>query len=344
MNQNSKAISLGICIATYNRADKLHETISSILVAYNNNIIDLEIVIVDGNSSDSTESVVKKFSSKYLFIKYFKLKEKGGVDKDFDIAVRHSTKEYCWLLSDDDIISGNSFDFLNLNILQYYPSLVIINSACWNSTFGIQLNERNINIKENILISESNFSITLFKITGHYLSYIGAILIKRILWINVKSNDFYGSRFIHIGILSKIPSNTKVLILSNPLIKIRLGNAEWTNISFKIWFHLWPSILNNFNKSNEPIIKKLQFRTVKSKIGLFFYHRALNTYNFETFKENILKNENFFVVMFSFLILLIPSKFFRLFYFLRYKMTNNLVGLYNINEGRLSNNNWNSEK
>jgi abequosyltransferase len=84
---------LTICIATYNRADCLAVTLDNIVSqvdAFN----DVEVLVVDGNSTDHTEAVVSKVNSVHRHLKYIKLKEKGGVDKDFDIAVQNSSGRY----------------------------------------------------------------------------------------------------------------------------------------------------------------------------------------------------------------------------------------------------------
>ena len=87
---------LTICIATYNRAGFLADTLGSILAQIDAHD-DVEVLVVDGNSTDNTEVVVKELQSGCRNLRYQKLKEKGGIDKDFDIAVNSSLGLYCWL-------------------------------------------------------------------------------------------------------------------------------------------------------------------------------------------------------------------------------------------------------
>ncbi len=49
---------LSICIATYNRAEYIGETLESIIPQVTDEV---EIVIVDGASTDNTSSVVKHY-------------------------------------------------------------------------------------------------------------------------------------------------------------------------------------------------------------------------------------------------------------------------------------------
>lgn len=333
---------LSICIATYNREKYLKESLNILLLNQTKSNFNFEIVIVDGASTDNTEDVINYYKN-YLNIKYIKLLEKGGIDKDFDISVRNASSEFCWLLPDDDIVSYNSIEFI-FNKLSEYKNidLMILNSNCWNYDLNTQLNEKNIAIYDDVYINNNDFQNDLFKITNHYLSYIGAIIIKKELWFNTNSEKYYGTRFIHLGVISEIPKNSKILITNEPTIKIRLGNAEWTNVSFKIWYHLWPSVINLYTSLEVDELNKLCFRNFKSKLGLFLYHRSLNTLNLKTFKDNIVKTESFFTITIGFFIILIPTFVIRSIYFIRYFFTNNQVGLYNINDGRISKNSWKS--
>ena len=60
-------IKLSICIATLNRGKYLSETLNSIIPQMNSSV---EIIIVDGASTDNTQMVVSEFLSKNINIKY----------------------------------------------------------------------------------------------------------------------------------------------------------------------------------------------------------------------------------------------------------------------------------
>ena len=119
---------ISICIATYNRANFISETLDSIVKQLNYQI---EIIIVDGASTDNTEEIVKKYLIHSNF-KYFKLNKKGGVDYDYNIAVGLASGRYCWLFTDDDIIKPNSISKIITEIENNKFSLIIINSEIRN--------------------------------------------------------------------------------------------------------------------------------------------------------------------------------------------------------------------
>jgi abequosyltransferase len=92
---------LSVCIATFNRAGFIGETLDGLLAQASE---DVEIVILDGGSSDGTDAIVAEYMHKSLLIRYFRQATNMGVDRDFDNAVQRATGAYCWLMSDDDLL------------------------------------------------------------------------------------------------------------------------------------------------------------------------------------------------------------------------------------------------
>ena len=213
---------LSICIATYNRASFISETLDSIL----NQITDeVEIVIVDGASTDNTSDIVRFYEGKYQQIKYFQLSEKGGVDQDYAKAVSLSTGEMCWLFTDDDTLKENAIDYV-LQLLKIDYSLIIINSEIKNVDLTRSISERRMLIYENKMFHE-NETDDLFQCIIPYLSFIGCVIIKRELWMERERTKYFGTEFIHVGIIFQKEIPGKSLVVANPLINIRMDHAQW---------------------------------------------------------------------------------------------------------------------
>src|SRR5687768_15468563 len=90
---------LSICIATRNRAAFLESTLATFRPDPGDPV---EIVILDGASTDDTSAVVERAKERFSGIRYQRQEVNGGVDRDFDAAVGLATGDYCWLMSDDD--------------------------------------------------------------------------------------------------------------------------------------------------------------------------------------------------------------------------------------------------
>ena len=98
---SGSAIRLSVCIATFNRADFIGQTLDAILEQVTPEV---ELVVVDGASQDQTAAVMAQYLVRYPHIVYRREAENSGVDRDFDKAVAYASGEYCWLMSDDDVI------------------------------------------------------------------------------------------------------------------------------------------------------------------------------------------------------------------------------------------------
>lgn len=100
-------VRLSFCIPTFNYGRYLGETLTSILGQAGD---DVEIVIVDGASTDNTPEVVAGFQRRFPRLVYHRSAEKGGIDKDLAHAVALATGETCWLMSADDAIADGAID------------------------------------------------------------------------------------------------------------------------------------------------------------------------------------------------------------------------------------------
>ena len=251
---------LSICIATYNRAKYIGETLESIISQITDEV---EIVIVDGASTDGTSSVVKGYAEVCKQIRYIRLSSKGGVDQDFCKAVELAKGEYCWLMSDDDILKQGAIQTVLDEIQHNNYSLIIVNSEVRNTDLSKLVDKKRLQINENKIYTPAE-NEKLFVEAVNYLSFMGCVVINKRLWDERGKEKYLGSAFIHVGVIfqSPIPSNT--LIIAEPYIIIRYGNAEWTTRAFEIWMFKWPNLIWSFpnfsDRAKSQIILKEPYR------------------------------------------------------------------------------------
>jgi len=91
-----------IAIPTYNRSNFIAESITS---AINQTFTDIEILIIDNNSSDNTKNVVKSFNDKR--IRYIKNDINIGMMNNWNECIKKSRAKYLMILGDDDILLPN---------------------------------------------------------------------------------------------------------------------------------------------------------------------------------------------------------------------------------------------
>ena len=92
---------LSFCIPTYNFGAFLPETLESIVSQADDRV---QIVIVDGASTDNTPQVVEQWQKRFPHIKSIRRPARVGVDPDILESVRQADGEYCWLFSADDVL------------------------------------------------------------------------------------------------------------------------------------------------------------------------------------------------------------------------------------------------
>jgi glycosyltransferase involved in cell wall biosynthesis len=273
---------LSICIATYNRADYIGETLDSIISQVSDEV---EIVVVDGASTDHTEELMQEYLLRCGRIRYIRLPVKGGVDHDYNQAVESAKGEYCWLFTDDDLLKGGAIDQVLLEIAKGY-SLIIVNSEVWNEDFSTRYFEKHLSDKAQTVYESNEFNI-FFQHCVRYLSFIGAVVIKKSIWNERDRDSYYGTEFVHIGVIFQKLLPTTIRVIANPYIKIRYGNAQWSSRKFEIWMIKWPRLLWSFDSISQPSKRKLIAREPWRDLKLLFVYRSLSGYNNQVLQKLI---------------------------------------------------------
>lgn len=270
---------LSLCIATLNRAPYLNETLECLFPQLNSEV---EIVILDGGSRDRTPEVVERFRQRFPQLKYERKAEAGGTDRDFDNAVALASGDYCWLMSDDDLLKPGTLQAVLARLRQDAPSVVIVNSAIYNADFSELLHERILKIAEDRTY-ESADDERFFVDAARYLSYIGAVIVQRELWLNRTRAPYFGSYFIHVGVLFQAPL-TRVLMLAEPVVKIRYGNASWSGRAFEIWMFRWPELIWSFDRFPSDTRAAVCPREPWKSVKTLLLYRAKGAYTLREYR------------------------------------------------------------
>lgn len=235
-------VKLSLCIATFNREPFIGQTLESIFSQLTD---DAELVILDGGSIDGTEQTVRSLFAGRPNCHYHRVPIKGGVDLDYCRAVSHSVGDFCWLLADDDVIKPGAIRRV-LNELQDGRDLVLVNSEVADRSLCRILVRRRLSVDADLCIKPSDQS-ELLATAGDLLSFIGTVVIRRDVWLSRNAEPYLGTEFIHVGIIFQSPLAGECYIISDPLIRIRYGNAQWSRRAFDIWMFNWPALIWSFN-------------------------------------------------------------------------------------------------
>lgn len=271
---------LSICIATLNRGAYIGQTLDSII---QQNIPSVEIVIVDGGSTDNTAEIVQAVAKKCPQVKYVRLTVKGGLDQDYDRAVQEASGKYCWLFSDDDVQIQGAITKV-LEVIQSEPSLIIVNSQIRDFNLAGVLQERRLKIVDDQRYESDQLSKLLSDI-AFFLSFIGCVIIRRDLWMARDRESYYGTAFVHVGVIFQKPLPAHTIVLAVPLIQIRYGNASWIKREFDIWYFRWPKLLHGFSAISQTVKDKLCPPDAWRNPKIWMIHHARGTFGWKQYHD-----------------------------------------------------------
>lgn len=72
----------------------------------------VEVVVLDGGSTDDTRHVVEEAAAEWPAVRYVRQGARGGIDADLARSVELATGEFCWLLSADDALEPGALSAL----------------------------------------------------------------------------------------------------------------------------------------------------------------------------------------------------------------------------------------
>jgi glycosyltransferase involved in cell wall biosynthesis len=321
-----KKYRLSICIATHNRANYISETLDSIIGQLTEEV---EVVVVDGASTDPTPEVVKRYCEACEQIRYFRLDAKGGVDRDFCKAVELAQGAYCWLFSDDDLLKPGAVEAVLGSLAEGY-GLVIVNAEVKNHDLTKVLVRKRLRIEADETYDKDS-QTQLFQRIIQYISFIGCVVIDRGLWARRDKTRYFGTEFVHVGVIFQSPLPVSTRVLATPYITIRLGNAQWTKRSFEIWMFKWPELIRSFTHISSRARKKFEPGHSWRRFGQVVVMRATGEYtmpDFDTWFPPQYPSRWWRVLVY--LIALVPASFvnFLLLPFLRLAGKNSQLAVY----------------
>lgn len=178
---------ISIVVPIYNAEKYLKKCIKSLI---NQTLKDIEIILINDGSTDSSESIIKKFEDKR--IKYYK-NPNQGIGKTRNFGIEKATGKYIMFIDSDDYISENMCkkmylrsekDDLDITICDFYkdiegklepvyipdfsnttlddnPKLLLnVNLAPWNKLYKLELIRSNkIKFEENLKYEDAPFVI-----------------------------------------------------------------------------------------------------------------------------------------------------------------------------------------
>ncbi|RDC54266.1 glycosyltransferase family 2 protein [Pedobacter chinensis] len=115
-------------IPSYNRNSYLIQLLESVISQDYKNI---EIIVVDDNSSDETESTMRNYAEQYPFIHYYRNKKNMGCGFNRGFGFNQSKGEYIVFADDDDYYTDNAFLSKCIKIFEQYDDLSFVSGLTY---------------------------------------------------------------------------------------------------------------------------------------------------------------------------------------------------------------------
>ncbi len=237
MPENLQGLSktLSVAIPVLNFGDFLPATLQSILSQDFGN--EVEVLVFDGGSIDSTRSYMKSLIKKSPNVRYVRALKAAGIDLDLSRSIDLTNAQYCWLFSGDDIMHENGLKRVLNAIELYKPDLILMR----HNECDIEMNH----VSEWPVLNaacDSLFNLALESIRHDYLelaqtseaffSFMGGLVIRRENWISSEVNPgSIGSNWAHVSrIWNAISKKENFLCcyLDEPILDRRGGNDSFS--------------------------------------------------------------------------------------------------------------------
>ena len=229
----SKKIQISVCITTRNRAGFIGETLESIISQAGDSV---EIVIVDGASTDNTMEVVQRYKKKFAKLVYYRGEENMGFNRDMAKCIELARGEYCWIFSDDDLLMPGAIKRM-LKEIESACEIYLCNITACNlsmrpykelSWLRVDVKDRVFNLhKKDELIEYCNKANSI----GALFSYWSSIVLRREDWNRTGYHyDFDATAYaLASSLLSLIRHKCRLKYIKSSLVLWRNDNESFQN-------------------------------------------------------------------------------------------------------------------
>ncbi|MHC9419758.1 glycosyltransferase family 2 protein [Sphingomonas citri] len=223
---------LTIGIPTYNFGDVLGATLQSVTAALPD---DVEVLIVDGGSTDGTPQLVAEWMARHRQIRYHRKASRDGIDVDMALVVELARADYCWLLSADDTISPDAVATVLAAITSNPDVVLLSHSNCDSAMREIHRVHPVLSLPAGtIAIADAADRERYFAAaatTEALFSFMSGLVVRRATWRPEQATDLFfpGSCWSHAArLLTRMrDSGMAIRFIDRPLVQRRGENDSF---------------------------------------------------------------------------------------------------------------------
>lgn len=273
-------ITLSFCITTRNRAAFIGTTLESLISQATDEV---EIVVLDAASTDGTPEAVEEFTRRFPRLRYVRQGTNQGVDRDYDRTVELARGKYCWMMSDDDILTPGAIAEVLGHCRENYD-LIVVNAEDRDADLREVIGARRLPFIEDKVYKPSETTRLFADVTNH-ISFIPSVVIRRDLWLSRDRTPYFGSLFVHVGVIFQERLPGDALVVARPLIAVRNANVSWASRSFEIWMFKWPGLIWSLPGFPDEVKASVCPREPWRGWKALLTHRAMGAYSLEEYRR-----------------------------------------------------------
>lgn len=244
---------VSILVAIYNKEIEISQCIKSLI---NQTYGNLEIILVNDGSTDSTKNICKKFSDKDTRIKLIN-KKNEGLEMARRTGLEYATGDYVMFVDGDDWLPRNAVEILINSIKKASADICFGKLTRVLDKFGLIKSEPKHNIYNNIIINKNEFKDKYYQSfcgwEGLPITLCGKLYKKSLL-------DSCNIRTVGITLGEDLCFNLQVMPKAEKII----------SVPETVYFYRWGGMTNKINeKLFIEACKVYNFKVdIFSKIGL----------------------------------------------------------------------------
>jgi len=227
---------ISIAIPTYNRANVLADTLSALATHPELMNDDVELVISDNASSDTTADVVRDFSARTGKVVRFSCNERNlGIDGNIHAVSHLATGRYLLLMSDDDFLKPGALTRLS-ELVRQHPDLLFCfaNGGSFSGQYDPAATLPSLIPLPDMMVTKDPDAV--LQTIWIWSTFISAFFVERLAWVSIPDQQrFIGSDIYLPHVLYRVLAGNRgrtCVVTSEQLSAARM---EYTG-SFRI-FH-----------------------------------------------------------------------------------------------------------
>jgi glycosyltransferase involved in cell wall biosynthesis len=242
---------LSICIPTYNRREYLETSLGEI-AKQAAEFPEVEVIVINNNSTDTTEYFIAGLHNRYPKIRYFRNDKNLGGERNHIRCLEEAKGEYAWLFGDDEILlpGGIAHVVESLRNKRWAYHILLGNLRDSDPT------------AEQLYPSYQNFIKERGAIAAIDYAFISRWIFKRDLWDMEVAKEKVPTRFNHAYAIQK---KGGVLVLNKPVIRVRVDRPplhDNTNAE-----HLWLNFNEYLDYIGVPLSGRIAFLWKHKVVG-----------------------------------------------------------------------------